>query len=118
MHLTFVESLVFTSRWHKRLDDEALRRLQQELMDDPSGGERIPGCPFLRKVRVPDATRGKGKRSGLRVIYMHTPAARRIDLLTVYGKDEASDLTPDELKAWCDLARQLREALSKNERGS
>ena len=43
---------------------------------------------------------GKGKRGGLRVIYLHTPEAATVDLFTVYGKDEKDDLSADELKAY------------------
>lgn len=42
------------------------------------------------------------------MIYVHTPEAHQIDLITVYGKDEADDLTRDEIKALCGYARQLR----------
>jgi hypothetical protein len=106
--LTFVESRVFTARWHSRLDDEALRALQNELLVDPEKGDAIPGCGVLRKVRFGDPARGKGKRGGVRVIYLHTPEATRIDLITVYGKDEKDDLTKDEVKLLCELAHRLR----------
>jgi hypothetical protein len=43
------------------------------------------------------------------VIYVHTPDAGRIDLITVYGKDEADDLSPDQLKRLCGLAQLLRD---------
>ena len=109
MNLTFVETRVFSARWHKRLDDERLRALQNELLDDPESGDPIPGCGILRKLRFGDESRGKGKRGGVRIIYVHTPEARRIDLVTVYGKDEADDLTKQELKDLCTLAAHLRE---------
>lgn len=79
-----------------------------DLMEDPSRGDPIPGCGILRKLRFGDESRGKGKRGGVRVIYIHTPDARRIDLITIYGKDEADDLTKDEVKALCALAEELR----------
>ena len=65
-------------------------------------------------IRSPDAgcsgkCRGKGKRAGGRVIYIQTPEAGQIDLITVYGKDEADNLTRDETYALCKLARLLRE---------
>jgi phage/plasmid primase-like uncharacterized protein len=103
MRLTFVETRVFSVRWHKRQDDEALRALQNSLLDDPRKGDPIPGCGILRKLRFGDDHRGKGKRGGVRVIYVHTP-----DLITVFGKDEADDLTKDEVKALCALAGMLR----------
>ncbi len=117
MKLTFIETLAFSARWHRRLNDEALRALQNELMEAPNRGDPIPGCGILRKIRFGDASRGKGKRGGVRVIYVHTPEANQIDLITVYGKDEADDLTRDDVEALCDLARVLRaEATAKAKR--
>lgn len=117
MKLTFVESLVFTARWRKRADDEALRALQLALLDAPDAGSAIPGCGILRKLRSADPSRGKGKRGGLRVIYLHTPEAATVDLITVYGKDEKDDLTAQELKILCAAAalrrKQLQEAARK-----
>lgn len=109
MKLTFIESQVFTARWHKRLDDEALRGLQNELLENPDRGDPIPGCGILRKIRFGDPSRNRGKRGGLRVIYLHTPEAQRIDLIAVYGKEEADDLTNDQTRVLCELARQLRD---------
>ncbi|MEX2218704.1 MAG: hypothetical protein WD749_08080 [Phycisphaerales bacterium] len=43
------------------------------------------------------------------MIYLHTPEAGQVDLLTVYGKDEDDNLSRDEIKALCALARELRE---------
>jgi mRNA-degrading endonuclease RelE of RelBE toxin-antitoxin system len=108
MNLTFVESRAFTSRWNARQDDESLRAMQNELLSDPSRGDPIPGCGLLRKLRFGDERRGKGKRGGVRVIYLHTPEAHRIDLLAVYGKDEADDLSKEQLKVLCVFAKALR----------
>lgn len=113
MRLTFIETLVFTARWKRRQSDEALRQLQNTLLRDVDAGDMIPGCGMLRKVRFSDERRGKGTRGGVRVIYVHTPEARRVDLITVYGKDEADDLSRQEVKQLCSLARLLREGAAK-----
>jgi hypothetical protein len=64
-----------------------------------------------------DESRGKGKRGGVRVIYVHTPEANQVDLITVYGKDDADDLTKYEVAELCELARVLRaEAMLKAKR--
>lgn len=111
MLATFVESRIFTARWHVRQSDETLRELQLLLLAQPRRGDAIPGCGLLRKVRLGDPTRGKGRRGGLRVVYMYTPEAGRFDLLTVYDKGEADDLTPKELALLCELAKGLRSQL-------
>ena len=109
MRLTFIETRVFTTRWDRRQDDEALRALQNELLENPTAGDEIKGCGILRKLRFGDPGRGKGKRGGVRVIYVYTPEAGQVDLITVYGKDEADDLTRDQVKELCHLAQILRD---------
>ena len=109
MDLTFIETEVFTARWQRRLEDESLRILQLTLLTNPLSGKPIPGCGLLRKLRFGDPGRGKGKRGGVRVVYLHTPQASRIDLITVYGKDEKNDLSKADLDVLCKLARVLRD---------
>ena len=108
MKKTFVESRVFTARAKLRLDDESLHSLQNELLANPDKGSVMPGCGGLRKVRAADQRRGKGKRGGVRVVYLNVPEAERIDLITVYGKDEKDDLSEREKKALRTLVASLR----------
>lgn len=124
MYLTFVETKIFTALWHKRFDDDDLRDLQNLLLATPRAGDPIPGCGIIRKLRFADPSRGKGKRGGVRVIYVHTEEAGQIDLITMYGKEQKDDLSRDELKAVCELAKALRKELlakpaeRKRKRGS
>lgn len=114
MRKTFVETRVFTARMLARLTDDAYRALQNELMAHPDKGRVIPGCGGLRKVRVADPRRGKGKRSGARVIYLNIPEAERIDMITIYGKDEADDLTEADKKEFRRLVTEIRrEAIAR-----
>lgn len=113
MKKLFIESSGFTERITRYLDDAGYARFQRELMGDPELGSVIPGCGGLRKVRLPDAKRGKGKRGGARVIYLHVPAAGWIFLLDVYGKDEKDDLSPAEKKVLRYLAGRLKDEASR-----
>ena len=65
----------------------------------------MPGTGGFRKLRWGDTTRGKGKRGGLRIIYCLLPEDHQVWLFTLYGKDEADDLTPAQ-------KTQLRAAIS------
>ncbi len=47
-------------------------------------------------MRWRDKRRGKGKRGGLRIIYYHPEEVRQIWLFTLYGKDEAIELTMEQ----------------------
>src|SRR5947209_8092278 len=98
MHASFVETRGFTESVAELLSDQAYGTLQQLLMQCPDAGNAMPGCGGLRKIRTADPRRGKGKRGGARVIYLHVPAARRFYMLDIYGKNEKDDLFPDEKK--------------------
>jgi len=58
-----------------------------------------PGMGGLRKVRIPDPGRGKGKRGGARVHYLWLSHVERIYLLFVYSKDEVDALSNEQRKA-------------------
>ena len=65
-------------------------------MSDPKKGDVIQGTGGLRKIRV--AGKDKGKRGGSRVIYYFLDNLQRFYLLTIYSKNEISDLSADQKK--------------------
>jgi|SRR5438105_3876959 len=94
--MEFFEAPAFTCYVYDYLDDEAYRALQTHLATAPERGDVIPGTGGFRKLRWSDPRRGKGRRGGLRIIYYYFSVSQQIWLVTLYGKDEASDLTPKE----------------------
>src|SRR5262249_51310404 len=107
MKKLFIESSSFTDWVERHLDDRTYMALQQRLMADPNSGTVMPGCGGLRKIRLADPRRQKGKRGGARVIYLHVPEADWIFLLDGYGKEEKEDLSAAEKKVLKQLAEQL-----------
>ncbi len=85
-----------------------MRTIQDEILEDPNVGTTVAGTGGLKKFRVPDPSRGKGKRGGLRVIYLDLGDKEVTYLLYLYGKDEAEDLTPDEKKALKTLVSSIK----------
>ena len=81
------------------LNDDDYREMQSQLATNPELGDLMPGTGGFRKLRWADARRGKGRRGGLRVIYYHFKSDSQIWLVTLYDKNEASDLTAREKKA-------------------
>ena len=106
--LTFVETSVFTKRMAALGLEESLRGLQLELLDNPEAGDVEPGMAGLRKTRLGDPTRGKGKRGGARVHYLWLPYRGRIYLMFVYGKNEASTLAADQKKKLREIVAQIK----------
>jgi len=110
MRWVFVESSNFTSVVPDYFpEDDDYHRLQVFLSLDPLAGNVIPGCGGLRKLRWPDPRRRKGKKGGLRIIYLQVPEASRIYFLDLYDKNEAEDITPKVRRLLAQLARGLRD---------
>jgi len=113
MKAVFVELPAFERYRADYLDDDAFRKLQSLLMLDPEAGAMIPSTGGLRKMRFADERRGKGKRSGLRVIYYWWDAGSQFWLFTIYDKDEMSDLTAPQRKALKEMLKKELEARRK-----
>jgi len=69
----------------------------------------MPGTGGFRKLRWGDPKRGKGRRGGLRIIYYFFVTDQQIWLMTLYDKDEATDLTPKDKRVLKDaIETELR----------
>ena len=97
--MEFFEAPAFTRHVARYWTDEQYRRVQQELAVHPETGDVMPGTGGFRKLRWSDPRRGKGRRGGVRLIYYYFASEQQIWLMTIYGKDELSDLTASERKA-------------------
>ena len=107
----FIEAPAFSRYREDYLRDEDFRELQVTLAGNPETGDIIPGAGGIRKLRWKDQRRGKGKHGGLRVIYYAFLSDEEIWLLTLYDKDEASDLSKGEkeqLKRALETERAVR----------
>lgn len=113
MRLSFVETTVFTQRIRQLGLEDGLRALQTELLANPEAGDLEPGTGGLRKVRVVDRQRGKGKRGGARVHYLWLPHVRRIYLVYVYGKQEATGLSALQKKALSQVVQAIKAATTE-----
>jgi hypothetical protein len=97
--MEFFEAPAFTRYVSSYLTDDEYREMQGRLATAPEAGDMIPGTGGFRKLRWADPKRGKGQRGGLRLIYYYFPGERQIWFITLYGKNEASDLTPKQKQA-------------------
>jgi hypothetical protein len=76
----------------------------------------MPGCGGLRKIRWPDQRRGKGRRGGLRIIYLLIPEVRVIVLVDVYDKGESEDLSANQERELTRLAKAIKDELISRHR--
>lgn len=105
--LHFVYLPAFESSARGLLDEEARRRLEKVLLENPDAGVIIGRSGGVRKLRV--AVGGRGKSGGARVIYYYRPSVGRVYLLLAYAKSEAANLS-NEGKA---IMRTLVERLER-----
>lgn len=110
MRKTFIETRSFTRWVTEHLSDREYAAFQLLLMANPDAGSVMPGCGGLRKIRIADPTRGKGKRGGARIIYLHVAEADSILLVDAYSKEEAAELTTEQKKVLRRLAEQFKQA--------
>jgi hypothetical protein len=115
----FVETRQFTKRQPRFLPGEMYCALQKELIAEPGKGHVMPACGGLRKLRISDPPRQKGKRGGARVICLHIPDADHFLMLGIYSKNEKEDLTSADKKEFRMLAqaykRQVSDAIARRE---
>lgn len=75
-NVEFIESRPFTRKLHQLAGggaDEVLRTIQAELARNGNAdrGAMVPGLGGVRKARVANPARGKGKRGGFRYLYLY-----------------------------------------------
>jgi hypothetical protein len=66
MRKTFIETAEFSDWVKMYLTDDDLAAMPRERLADPERGDVMTGCGGLRKLRIADPRRGKGKRGGAR----------------------------------------------------
>ena len=89
--MEFIESRRFTRRLHELAGDaadELLRAIESDLEQNPDRGALVPGLAGIRKARVGNPGRGKGKRGGFRYLYVYFRGDEQIGLLYLFDKDE------------------------------
>lgn len=106
---TFVETPIFSEKIVSLGSDEILKEIQGAILENPEGAPIIQGTGGVRKLRVRDPSRGKGKRGGLRVLYLDLKDSEVTYLIYVYGKDEAEDLSASEKKEIKELVSFLKQ---------
>lgn len=92
--MLFIETEIFTQDVKKLLDDSEYQRFQVFLAAQPDHGDLIQDTGGLRKIRW--VAKGRGKRSGVRIIYFHRTSRFEIRLLLIYEKGVKDDLSQNE----------------------
>jgi hypothetical protein len=116
MNREFISLEIFDKLWvDLGLNDDDLKELQEHLSIYPETGEIIKKTGGVRKMRW--AFKNKGKRGGIRVLYIDFIWYEKIYLLMVYPKSKKENITENEKKVIRKLVEELKNELrrKKNE---
>ncbi len=112
--LEFVEFVPFTRRLEslaKERADDVLLQIQSDLLANPKRGKVVEGTAGVRKARVANPARGKGKSGGFRYLYFYIEQEGQIFLLMIFSKDEQDDLTSEQKKKLAKAVQELKETI-------
>ena len=111
---TFIHLDLFDEEWKGLgLGDADLRELQEVILSGPDRSPVVRGLEGLRKIRFAPAGYGRGKRGAYRVGYVQLPEFGFILLVTVWGKNDRSDLTAADRNAIAALIKDVRDRISR-----
>lgn len=112
IYFSFVETPIFTKRITELASPETLEAIQADLIEDPERWPVIKGLRGARKGRVADPKSPRGKSGSFRYIYLYLPIAGHIYLLFLFAKNEQSDLSPAQAKAFAQVVERIKEEAS------
>ncbi len=114
MTRTFIQTIEFSRKWEELgLDDEDLRLLEIDIMQNPDKYPVMQGTGGLRKARI-SLNSNKGKSGGGRACFVDFVFAETVYLITAYGKGEKDNLSKAERN---DIKKAV-EALKKSMGGA
>jgi hypothetical protein len=111
--VVYIESVAFTARLQQLAGESALdvlSRIQADLLKNPERGDLVQGLGGIRKARIGNPARGKGKRGGYRYLFLYLENRGHIHLLFLLDKDEQVDLSNDERKALRALVAAIKQS--------
>lgn len=100
---TVVETPAYLAAAERLLSDAERNEIVDMVATNSERGISIGGG--IRKMRV--ARRGRGRRSGARVLFLFSGEDIPVFLLAVFAKNEKTDLSPKERAALIATAKEI-----------
>ncbi len=112
MQREFVMMPEFDKQWKiMGLNDNDLKKLQEQLLLEPTAGKVVNGTGGLRKIRF--AFKGQGKRGSVRIVYVDFVVYEIIYLIFAYPKSEKDNLTKEEKNNIKEVIERIEKSLSR-----
>ena len=85
-----------------------LANIQEDLLKNPDRGDLVAGLGGIRKERISDPSRGKGKRGGFRYMFLYLERRSHFHLLFLFAKNEQEDLDAKQRAILRGLVAQIK----------
>jgi hypothetical protein len=109
---TFLHLDIFDEEWSDLgLGDDDLQELQNVILASPERYPIVRGAGGLRKIRFAPSGQSRGKSGAYRVGYVRFREFGFILLVTVWGKNEKSDLSAKDRNGIAALVADIGRAL-------
>jgi hypothetical protein len=95
------------------LNDDDLRTLEVAVMTNPGLGPVVRGAGGVRKARFASPQSSQGKSGSYRVYYIDFEEYQTVLLITIFAKNEMSDLSEAGKKAIAGVIRECKELLAE-----
>ena len=103
--ITIAETEQFQKKVKQLLTEDEKTDLISYLSENPNTGDLIQGTGGVRKLRW--ARSGMGKSGGTRIIYYYHNEMMPLYLLTLFGKNEKSNLSMGEKQILSKAVKEL-----------
>ena len=91
-----------------------MRRLEQDILDNPKVGQVMKETGGVRKMRF--AFENRGKSGSVRIIYVDVEVYEKVYLIDAYQKSEKDNLTKAERNDMKKIVELIELQLEMNER--
>ena len=115
MRIAVKRTKVFERKAKKLLRENELKTLEDAIAQEPEFWPVIPGTGGIRKAR--HAAKGRGKRGGIRAAYYLHTKGPTVYMLTVYAKNERSDLSESDKAALKQIVKAIKAATDGDDNG-
>lgn len=112
--MTVCETEEFLARAEEVWSAEERAEFVDFIALHPEAGDLVPGAGGTRKVRW--TKQGSGKRGGVRVIYYFYDTTVPLFLVTMFAKNQKSDLNPADKKGLAEFAKLVKDTIKDKRR--
>jgi hypothetical protein len=110
----FVQLSPFSAKWDRLgLDDQDLNSLEVMLASRPEVGPVVRSTGGVRKVRFAGRDSGRGKSGAFRVYYAHIARTAVFVLVTIYAKNELSEMSEAGKRAIAVVVKEIEDLIEK-----